>query len=269
MIEVKDLDFSYSKADHAIRGISFNIEDGSFVSIIGHNGSGKSTLSKLLMGLIMPSSGSIVVDGIALTEKTAPEIRKKMGIVFQNPDNQFVGVNVKYDIAFGLENSMVERDEMHKLVEEYAKSVGMEDFLEREPETLSGGQKQRVAIAGILALKRNTIILDEATSMLDPEGTKEIISLIKDLKDKYHKTIISITHDLNLAALSDRVIVLREGEIIADGKPADIFRQKEILESSNLKRPFFLELASTASNNEKLKDKKELMEALWELSLKA
>lgn len=268
MIEVKDLDFSYSKEDHAIKGISFNIEDGSFISIIGHNGSGKSTLSKLLIGLIYPKSGHIIIDGEELTEKSAPKLRKKIGIVFQNPDNQFVGVNVKYDIAFGLENNLVEHDLMHELVEEYADKVGMKDFLEREPESLSGGQKQRVAIAGILALNKDIIILDEATSMLDPEGTKEITDLIKELKDKYHKTIISITHDLNLASLSDRVIVLKEGNIILDGTPDEVFKEKDLLLSSNLKMPFYLELKSKIESDDTLKNNESLMESICQLSLK-
>ena len=210
MIRVNDLDYSYSQQDHALKGISFEVKDQEWLSILGHNGSGKSTISKLLVGILAPQKGSIYYDDIELTEKTVDKIRNRVGIVFQNPDNQFVGVNVKYDIAFGLENRCVPRSEMQKLIVEYATKVGMQDYLLREPQTLSGGQKQRVAIAGILALNTDVIILDEATSMLDPQGTREIIALIKELKEKYHKTIITITHDLDLARLSDRIIVMKE-----------------------------------------------------------
>ena len=210
MIRVNDLDYSYSQQDHALKGISFEVKDQEWLSILGHNGSGKSTISKLLVGILAPQKGSIYYDDIELTEKTVDKIRNRVGIVFQNPDNQFVGVNVKYDIAFGLENRCVPRSEMQKLIVEYATKVGMQDYLLREPQTLSGGQKQRVAIAGILALNTDVIILDEATSMLDPQGTREIIALIKELKEKYHKTIITITHDLDLARLSDRIIVMKD-----------------------------------------------------------
>ncbi len=266
-IEVNNLDYSYTKDDHALKGISFNVDNGEWISIIGHNGSGKSTISKLLVGLINANKGSIKVMGIEMNEKNAPLIREHIGIVFQNPDNQFVGVNVKYDIAFGLENKRVERTEMIKLVEQYATKVGMIKSLEREPQTLSGGEKQRVAIAGILALNQDIIILDEATSMLDPEGTHDIIELIKALKNDYHKTIITITHDLNLARLSDRVIVLKDGNIIGNDIPEEIFKDKEMLESSNLKVPFSLRLYNKASCDNKLANNKELMECLWELSL--
>ncbi len=268
MIEVKDVYYSYTKKDHALNGVSFNVNDGEWISIIGHNGSGKSTISKLLVGLIEAQKGSIIVDGIEMTEKNAPQIRKKIGIVFQNPDNQFVGVNVKYDIAFGLENKRVPREEMVDIVSSYASKVGMAESLSREPQSLSGGQKQRVAIAGILALNQDVVILDEATSMLDPQGTKDIIDLIKSLKNDYNKTIITITHDLNLASLSDRVIVLKEGKIIASGTPEEVYKDASILESSNLKKPFSLRLYSKAESDDILRTNKELMECLWELSLK-
>lgn len=237
MIRVNDLDYSYSQQDHALKGISFEVKDQEWLSILGHNGSGKSTISKLLVGILAPQKGSIYYDDIELTEKTVDKIRNRVGIVFQNPDNQFVGVNVKYDIAFGLENRCVPRSEMQKLIVEYATKVGMQDYLLREPQTLSGGQKQRVAIAGILALNTDVIILDEATSMLDPQGTREIIALIKELKEKYHKTIITITHDLDLARLSDRIIVMKEGNIIADDVPGKIFEQSDLLKSSKLDMP--------------------------------
>ncbi len=266
MIRVNDLDYSYSQQDHALKGISFEVKDQEWLSILGHNGSGKSTISKLLVGILAPQKGSIYYDDIELTEKTVDKIRNHVGIVFQNPDNQFVGVNVKYDIAFGLENRCVPRSEMQKLIVEYATKVGMQDYLLREPQTLSGGQKQRVAIAGILALNTDVIILDEATSMLDPQGTREIIALIKELKEKYHKTIITITHDLDLARLSDRIIVMKEGNIIADDVPGKIFEQSDLLKSSKLDMPFNLKLYKEVEANSKLNSNKELMEALWKLN---
>lgn len=266
MIRVNDLDYSYSQQDHALKGISFEVKNQEWLSILGHNGSGKSTISKLLVGILAPQKGSIYYDDIELTEKTVDKIRNHVGIVFQNPDNQFVGVNVKYDIAFGLENRCVPRSEMQKLIVEYATKVGMQDYLLREPQTLSGGQKQRVAIAGILALNTDVIILDEATSMLDPQGTREIIALIKELKEKYHKTIITITHDLDLARLSDRIIVMKEGNIIADDVPGKIFEQSDLLKSSKLDMPFNLKLYKEVEANSKLNSNKELMEALWKLN---
>lgn len=266
MIRVNDLDYSYSQQDHALKGISFEVKDQEWLSILGHNGSGKSTISKLLVGILVPQKGSIYYDDIELTEKTVDKIRNRVGIVFQNPDNQFVGVNVKYDIAFGLENRCVPRSEMQKLIVEYATKVGMQDYLLREPQILSGGQKQRVAIAGILALNTDVIILDEATSMLDPQGTREIIALIKELKEKYHKTIITITHDLDLARLSDRIIVMKEGNIIADDVPGKIFEQSDLLKSSKLDMPFNLKLYKEVEANSKLNSNKELMEALWKLN---
>lgn len=266
MIRVNDLDYSYSQQDHALKGISFEVKDQEWLSILGHNGSGKSTISKLLVGILAPQKGSIYYDDIELTEKTVDKIRNRVGIVFQNPDNQFVGVNVKYDIAFGLENRCVPRSEMQKLIVEYATKVGMQDYLLREPQTLSGGQKQRVAIAGILALNTDVIILDEATSMLDPQGTREIIALIKELKEKYHKTIITITHDLDLARLSDRIIVMKEGNIIADDVPGKIFEQSDLLKSSKLDMPFNLKLYKEVEANSKLNSNKELMGALWKLN---
>ena len=266
MIKVENLDYSYTQQDHALKGISFSVLDSEWISIIGHNGSGKSTLSKLLVGLIKADKGTITYDDVILCEETVEKVRQNVGIVFQNPDNQFVGVNVKYDIAFGLENRNIERNEMLKLIDTYSEKVGMKEYLDRQPESLSGGQKQRVAIAGILALNTKYIILDEATSMLDPEGVKDITALICELKEKYHKTIITITHDLNLAALSDKVIVLKDGLIIGEGKPLDIFKDESILKESRLDMPFNLKLYKTVKEDSELSKNERLVDALWKLN---
>ncbi len=267
MLKVQNISYSYNNKDLALNDISFDIEDGCFLSIIGHNGSGKSTLAKLLMGLLENTfKGKVYYDDVELNPENIDKIRKKVGIVFQNPDNQFVGVNVKYDIAFGLENHNIERQEMLKLIDEYSKKVGMNENLSKEPQSLSGGQKQRVAIAGILALNVDYIILDEATSMLDPEGTQEIVSLIKELNTKYKKTIISITHDLNFASLSDKIIVLKNGKIIKTGKPEEILNDEETLISSSLDMPLAIKAYYEAKKNGITNNK--IMEALWEYHFK-
>ncbi len=271
MINVKNLTFSYDSKTKALNNVSFSVKDGSFLSIIGHNGSGKSTLAKLLVGLLSDSnnakkSGEIYYDDLLLDDKNINEIRKKVGIVFQNPDNQFVGVNVKYDMAFGLENHNIPREEMIELIDEYSKKVLMYEYLDKEPQALSGGQKQRVAIAGILALDVDVIILDEATSMLDPEGTRDIVKLIYELNKKHNKTVISITHDLDFARLSDDVIVLKNGEIIKEGTPEEVFNDIDTLSKSNLDMPISLKTYYMAKKSN-LSTNTELMEALWEYHL--
>src|SRR3989339_955667 len=266
MIKVSDLSFSYNQEDEALRNVSLEIPKGSWVSILGHNGSGKSTLSKLLVGLLSPLSGQIFIDGMPLDQAHITDIRKKIGIVFQNPDNQFVGATVKHDIAFGLENQCLPHDEMMERINHYAKLVGMEDFLNKEPHHLSGGQKQRVAIAGALAMEQDILILDEATSMLDPEGTAEIISLIKRLNKELGKTIITITHDLSFAAQSDVLIVLKDGQIILEGTPKEVFMQEELLKSSHLELPFGLALYNDLAKDPKTDPK--LLEALWAFNSK-
>lgn len=268
MIEIKNVSYAYSKDEAlAINDISLTVKEGSWVSILGHNGSGKSTLAKLLVGLVKAESGEIIVDDTLLTEESVGEVRKKIGIVFQNPDNQFVGVTVRHDIAFGLENRRVSREEMQKRIIECAEKVGLADYLEREPYKLSGGEKQRVAIAGILALDSKYIIFDEATSMLDPNGVNDVIALIKELRENTNKTIITITHDLELAKKSDEVFVFKNGKITANGTPEEIFKMQNILTDSNLLVPFELQLYQQAMLDEKLKKDEELIKALWELSL--
>ena len=208
------------------------------IAIDGPAGAGKSTIAKLLMGLLEKKSGHIIVGGIELTEETLSEVRSQIGIVFQNPDNQFIGATVRDDIAFGLENTCVEPSLMDGIIEEYAKKVNMYEFLDHEPTKLSGGQKQRVAIAGILAMSPSIIILDEATSMLDPKGKKEINSLVHQLNKDKDITILSITHDIEEAALSDYVVLLSDGHIIDTGKPEDVLMKQKEIESLALDVPF-------------------------------
>ena len=244
MIELKNVSYSYpSSESKTLDDISFSIESGEFVSIVGHNGSGKSTLARILIGLLSPQTGDVVLFDELLSKKNIASLRSKMALVFQNPDNQFIGATVEDDIAFGLENRRVANVEMQPIINKYAELVGMTRYLKREPAFLSGGQKQRVAIAGALALSPEIIIFDEATSMLDPKGKKDIFELIKKLKaDNPKLTIVSITHEIEEAYESDRVIVLAKGKIIANGKPDEVLANKEMCEEAHLKVPFYLEL---------------------------
>lgn len=249
-IVVKNLSFSYEKEHETLSNISFDIPQGSYVSIVGHNGSGKSTLAKLLIGLIKADSGDIYVDGVLCVHKNISEIRSKMCLVFQNPDNQFIGSTVEDDIAFGLENKRVPHEEMDGIIQEFAQEVGMDQYLQKEPSMLSGGQKQRVAIAGALALNPEILILDEATSMLDPKGKAEISDLIlKMRKNNRDLTIISITHDIEEAFLSDEVIVLSQGKIVLQGIPEEVFSHHEQLQQIHLDVPFVLNLKEKLQNS--------------------
>ena len=266
-ILIENLSFAYTKKDRALNNINMAIHDGEWVSIIGHNGSGKSTLSKLLIGLLEPNKGKIYIDSLEMCYENINEIRKKIGIVFQNPDNQFVGVTVRHDIAFGLENNLVNREKMIKLIDEFSIKVGMHEYLDKEPHLLSGGQKQRVAIAGILACNSDIIILDEATSMLDPEGVNSVVELFKELKTNYNKTMITITHDLDIAMLSDRVIVLKEGSIVLEGTPEEVFKEEDFLIDAGLDIPFNLKLYNEVKKDLKLSQDEGLVNLLWELSL--
>ena len=263
IIEIENLKFKYSNEDRAVNGVSFNIEENEYVCVLGHNGSGKSTLAKLMVGLLKAQSGSIKINGVELTEKTIDDLRHHIGIVFQNPDNQFVGVTVKDDIAFGLENRNYESNKMKEIVKEYATKVSMEKFLEHNPEQLSGGEKQRVAIAGVLAINPDIIIFDEATSMLDPKGVREIVEIINQCK-KY-KTIISITHNLSEAKYADRVIVMYQGKIVLNDKPEEVFKHIDLLKLSNLDITDSMKLIEVIEKSN-INRKEELQKALWELS---
>lgn len=242
-IQVKNVDFSYQENEPVLNNISFNIKKGQYVCLIGHNGSGKSTLAKLLAYLIEPIHGEIYINDLLLCEENTKKIRETVGIVFQNPDNQFIGSTVEDDIAFGLENRCVAHENMQKIVREYAEKVDMAKYLEKEPSELSGGQKQRVAIAGILALNLDIIIFDEATSMLDPEGVEEIKRLIFNMrKTNPNLTFISITHDVEEAYLSDYVILLNKGNIYKEGTPFEVFENTNDLTELGLDLPFVLKV---------------------------
>lgn len=264
-IETQNLSFSYNSKTGTLKDINISINEGEFVAILGHNGSGKSTLAKILVGLLPEYTGKVFVMGEEYNEKNMDDLRKNIGIVFQNPDNQFVGVTVRDDIAFGLENRCICKEKMDEIIDEYSKIVGMDNFLDRNPESLSGGQKQRVAIASVLAFTPNIIIFDEATSMLDPEGVKEVNDVIDSLKGK--KTILAITHNLNEAVNADRIIVLNKGEVVLTGTPEEVFKEKEILKASNLDTLSTMKIIDMIDNSN-INHKDKLKEILWELTYK-
>lgn len=266
-VRFDNVSFAYDEETVILKDFNLTINDGEMVAILGHNGSGKSTIAKLMMGLLSVDKGNIYINDLCLNEENLDECRLHMGIIFQNPDNQFVGVTVKDDIAFGLENRCIPKEEMLERINKYLKLVRMESFIDSNPEELSGGQKQRVAIAGALAMQNELIIFDESTSMLDPLGTKEVNQMIKEIKENENKTIIVITHNLEEAVYADRVIVLNNGCIVCDGSPIDVFKQINKLEESGLKTldsiAIINELKNTDYHNKELVE-----EALWELTFK-
>lgn len=271
IIEVKNLKYKYNQEDeqYTLNDVSFHVKQGEWLSIIGHNGSGKSTTVRLIDGLLEAESGDIIIDGDALTVDNVWDKRRLIGMVFQNPDNQFVGATVEDDVAFGLENQGISLEEMRSRVDEALELVGMADFKTREPARLSGGQKQRVAIAGVVALRPKIIILDEATSMLDPEGRLDLIKIVREIKDRHGMTVISITHDLDEVALSDRVIVMKQGQVESISTPNELF-MREDLADLDLDRPFTTELASSLRQTGldlplRYFTEEELEETVWEL----
>lgn len=231
-----------------INDVSFTINKGEYVALIGHNGSGKSTIAKIIVGILEAftdgnENDGVYIDGIKMTENNYQSLQKKIGMVFQNPDNQFIGSTVQDDIAFSLENVAMPYDQMKVLVEEYSKKVGMYEYLSREPSSLSGGQKQRVAIAGTLVRHPEILVLDEATSMLDPQGRNDIRTLIKNMKkENPDLTIISITHDIEEAYQSDRVIVINKGKVVKEGNPDDVFSDEVLMKKIDLTIPFYKQL---------------------------
>ena len=271
IIEVRNLKYKYDSEseNYTLNDVSFQVKKGEWLSIVGHNGSGKSTTVRLIDGLLEAESGDIIISGDKLTAENVWEKRRQIGMVFQNPDNQFVGATVEDDVAFGLENQGLDYDLMVERVQQALELVGMQDFKEREPARLSGGQKQRVAVAGVVALRPDIIILDEATSMLDPEGRLDLIQIVKKIKDSNQLTVISITHDLDEIALSDRVLVMKEGQVESTATPRELF-SREDLEELGLDQPFVNQVkAALRQSGLFLPDtyltEKELQDQLWAL----
>ena len=266
-LEIKNLCFAYEENHPVIDDISLSIDKGSFVAVLGHNGSGKSTLAKLVVGLLEKNSGQIFFDDVEITKKNLRDLQTKTALVFQNPDNQFVGSTVEDDIAFGLENREFPHDKMQEEIEKFADSVNMLDHLKKEPVNLSGGQKQRVALAGALILRPEILILDEATSMLDPKGK----STVRRVIDRIHKenpdlTIISITHDVDEALLADKVVILSKGKLVKSGEPKEILRDEQALLDLKLEMPFIYRVEkklSEACIDSQAETIEKLVEDIW------
>jgi len=235
MIEVKNITYLYPGNEiPALEDVSVTIQDNQWIALVGHNGSGKSTIARIMDGLVDDYRGTVVINGIELTDDTVWDIRDQIGFVFQNPDNQFVGATVQDDVAFGLENRGVPRPEMIERVKNALTVVGMSEFATREPSSLSGGQKQRVALAGALALQPKILILDEATSMLDPQGRKEVLDILVKMKQKFSLTIIMITHDLAETAMAERVLLMNKGHLVVDDVPEKLFSQPDVIKANGL-----------------------------------
>lgn len=246
-IEVKNLFFTYNEGEEdareAIHDLSMTVEKGEFLALLGHNGCGKSTLAKIFNGMYQPSSGEVTIDGLSSSDdENQIEIRRRVGLVQQNPDNQLVAGVVEEDVAFGPENLGVPPLEIRKRVDNALKAVGMYDYREHAPHKLSGGQKQRVAIAGIIAMETSCIVLDEPTAMLDPRGREEVMATIKKLNKEQGITIVLITHYMDEAVQADRVIVMSDGSVLTQGKPRDVFANVELLKSYRLDVPQATEL---------------------------
>lgn len=273
-VEFRNVSFRYQEdAPRVLKDVNFSIDRGEWVAIIGHNGSGKSTIAKLMNGLLFAESGEVRVSGEVIGEENVWDIRKQVGMVFQNPDNQFVGTTVRDDVAFGMENRGIPRDEMLRKVPDSLKAVQMESYEEHEPHRLSGGQKQRVAIAGVLAVAPDYMILDEATAMLDPKGRQEILETVRKVQQESDLTLITITHDLNEIVAADRVIVMNEGEVWFEGTPREVFSYKEALSRIGLDVPFVAKLTEELRSQgvhvkEEPLNHEEMVEELWNLHSK-
>ncbi|WP_067193706.1 energy-coupling factor ABC transporter ATP-binding protein [Streptococcus sp. DD10] len=273
IIEVDNLSYRYDKSteNYILKNLTFHVKQGEWLSLIGHNGSGKSTTVRLIDGLLEADSGNIVIKGEKLNPKNIWEKRRQIGIVFQNPDNQFVGATVEDDVAFSLENNGVPHQEMVERVHHALEVVGMLDYAKREPARLSGGQKQRVAIAGVIALRPDILILDEATSMLDPEGRRDVIDIVRKIKNDFGMTVISITHDLEEVALSDRVLILKNGQVESTSTPRKLFARTDLVDLG-LDYPFTSQLIRDLVDkgvniSETYLTEKELQDFIWELNL--
>ena len=255
MVKCENVSFKYravegEKEKYAVNGVSFEVEKGEFLVVLGHNGSGKSTIAKHMNALLIPSDGTVIVDGLdTKDQKNLWEIRSRAGMVFQNPDNQLVATIVEEDVAFGPENLGVEPEEIRRRVDESLKKVGMYEYRRHAPHLLSGGQKQRIAIAGILAMKPKCIIFDEPTAMLDPSGRREVLNNIKEINEKYGITIVLITHYMDEAAQADRVIVMDGGKVILEGKPREVFSNVKEMKEIGLDVPQVTELCYELKNS--------------------
>lgn len=271
VVQFKDVCFQYpgSKEDWAVNNVSFDVNRGEYISIIGANGSGKSTLAKLMNALILPAKGSIKMNGKEThLDKHVWEIRRQAGLVFQNPDNQIVGTTVENDIVFGLENLGLTRDEIRNRMEEALQLVGLYHLKHAEPHHLSGGQKQKVAIAGIIAMKPDVLILDEATSMLDPKGRNDVVETAKRLNKEEGITVIQITHFLDEVMESDRIMVMSQGRLHMQGTPREIFSKGRELEEIGLRVPLSIEIANQLREegiplSREILTQDELVEELW------
>ena len=242
-LKISHLSFAYDANHQILNNLSLEVKKGSYCVILGHNGSGKSTLAKLVTGLLEANQGTIEVEGVKLTPDTVYQIRNHLGIVFQNPDNQFIGATVRDDIAFGLENHEIPHDQMDAIIDKYAEKVGMTKYLDKEPSNLSGGQKQRVAIAGVLAMEPSIVIFDEATSMLDPKGKRNIKRVVMNMRETSKDiTILSITHDIEEAMLADEVVILNGGVIVKQGTPQEVFQNPAEIAAYGLEVPFAFKL---------------------------
>lgn len=274
-ISLRNIFYRYNTdtENFVLNDVSLDIDKGEWITLIGANGSGKSTLVKTLNGLNVPQKGEVVIDGLVLNEENIWIIRQKVGMVFQNPDNQFVGSTVQDDVAFGLENIGLPREEMISRIDDALERVGMEDYRQVEPARLSGGQKQRVAIAGILALRPEIIVLDEATSMLDPKGRAEVLAIVQIIKEESNVTVISITHDINEAARADRIFVMEQGQIKHENTPEEIFKLGDELIDLGLNVPFGEQLKKELATHglgvpNDYMTKERLVEWLWKYDSK-
>lgn len=272
ILSLQNITFTYDleqpEVKNAVEDVSFSVEQGEWIAIVGHNGSGKSTIAKIMNGLLFPQEGTVEIFGIPMNEENLWSIRSQLGMVFQNPDNQFVGATVQDDVAFALENNGVPYEDMVSRVEQALEQVKMSGFMNHEPQHLSGGQKQRVAIAGALALRPKLLILDEATSMLDPQGRQEVLDTVRTLREETGLTVLSITHDLEEAILADRLLFMNQGEKFAEGKPSEIFALGEQLIALGLDLPFSMKMAHLlmqegVSLEGTHMSERELVEDLW------